>query len=257
MTSGAAPDRLRAALTERATERSRRFWTGYVRGSPPFLGVPMKDVRGVVDVWWTSEGLDRAPRAGRLAAALALFEGTYAEERLAGILALAERLGSDLGIDDLQAFADLFERGRIADWNLTDWFCVKVLASMIRDDLNPPAVARAVADWRSSGPLWQRRAACVAFVPLAAEGATRLAELPDLVETACDTLVLDPQRFAQTGVGWTMRELAKAEPERVESFANRHLHGLSLEALRSLGKGLPDDVTTRLIADKKALRARL
>ena len=246
--------RLRVALEAQATERSRRFWTGYVRGSPPFLGVPMRGVRAVVADWWRNERLDAVPRAQQLEAALALFEGEHAEERLAGILVLAEHLGPSLVVDDLPAFARLFEKRLLSDWNLTDWFCVKVLAPMIRQDPKPPTVARAVAAWRESEPLWQRRAACVAFVPLAPEGGARIGALPDLVEVACEALVADPERFAQTGVGWALRELARAEPERVRAFAERHLERLSMEAVRSLGKGLPEDVAERLVVRKKMAR---
>lgn len=214
----------------------------------------MGEVRRVVGPWWTSESLNAASATEQRSAALALFEGEHAEERLAGILVLAEHIGSDLGTHDLASFAPLFERGLLADWNLTDWFSVKVLAKMIRDDPDRPTTARAVAQWRSAAPLWQRRAACVAFVPLAKDGASSVPELPALVEAAADALVLDPARFAQTGVGWVMRELAKAEPARVQAFAERHLARLSLEAVRSLGKGLPDGTAKRLVADKKVLR---
>lgn len=216
----------------------------------------MGDVRRVVGQWWKREDLDAAPPLEQRAAALALFEGAYAEERLAGILALAEHIGADLREDDLSSFARLFERGLLADWNLTDWCSIKVLAPMIERDPNPPTVARAIAAWRSADTLWQRRSACVAFVPLAKHGGASLPELPDLVEAAADTLVMDPERFAQTGVGWVMRELAKAEPARVLRFAERHLGHLSLEAIRSLGKGLADGEAKRLVAAKKGTERR-
>ncbi|MGB0768661.1 MAG: DNA alkylation repair protein [Phycisphaeraceae bacterium] len=38
-----------------------------------------------------------------------------------------------------------------------------------------------------------------------------------------DALVRDPERFAQTGVGWVMRELSLADRERVVAFAERGL----------------------------------
>jgi hypothetical protein len=195
--SEASRARLRRALEARATERSRSFWTGYVKGSPPFLGVAMADVRAALGSWWRSEGIDAWPAPARKRVALSLFTGAYAEDRLAGILALAERLDGDVSADDLPAFAELFGAGRLADWNLTDWFCIKVLGPLIR---------------------------------------------------------LDPARFAQTGVGWTLRELARSEPERVEAFVERHLGALSLEAIRSIGKGRTPDVRDRWVAAKKAHR---
>ena len=249
-----ALERLHASLADRATERSRAFWTGYVKGAPPFLGVPMGSIRTAVAAWWREESIASRSLEDRKALAVAAFDGAFAEHRLAGVLMLAEHLIDDLDAADLPAFAGLFARERIADWNLCDWFCIKVLAAMIRADAQPPGLARAVVDWRHAESLWQRRAACVAFVPLASDGGAHVPELPDLVVTACEALVRDPARFAQTGVGWTLRELARARPGTVVDFVERNLDRLSLEAVRSLAKGLDDGARERLVAAKKAER---
>jgi 3-methyladenine DNA glycosylase AlkD len=68
----------------------------------------------------------------------------------------------------------------------------------------------------------------VAFVPLAAEASAHYPESPARVEATCEALVADRARFAQTAVGWTLRELARSEPERVEAFVERYLGSLSL-----------------------------
>ena len=73
--------------------------------------------------------------------------------------------------------------------------------------------------------MWRRRAALVGFVTLAPNG--RHAEL--IVDTA-DALVLDPSRFAQTGVAWVVRELSASRPELTAAFLERHLEHMSPEA---------------------------
>ena len=62
--------------------------------------------------------------------ALALFEGAYTEEKLAGMLFIHEILLPLGAVDctrDVDRFADLFDGGKICDWNTCDWFCVKVM----------------------------------------------------------------------------------------------------------------------------------
>ena len=55
-----------------------------------------------------------------------------------------------------------------ACWNVCDWFCVKVLGSLV--EMEGEACARAIAGWRRAENLWQRRAAGVAFVNLVGRG---------------------------------------------------------------------------------------
>ncbi len=244
--------RLTEAMEAQATEKSRLWWTRYLKGAATFRGVPTPALRQVVHAWWAQEGLGELTLKGQKAAALQLFDGPHTEDRMAGVLVLAETLMDDLETSDLPALASLFERGRIADWNLCDWFCVKVLGPMVERADDPQAMARAVSAWRSAEGLWQRRASAVAFVNLAAKGEHQIQGLPQIIEESCEALVLDPARFAQTGVGWTMRELSRAEPQRVVAFMMRHMGCLSREAARSITKKLPADETARLLAIHKA-----
>jgi 3-methyladenine DNA glycosylase AlkD len=239
--------RLQAALEARATEKSRTFWQRYLRGSAVFRGVAMADVRKTTKAWWTAEGIDEMTVPRQIDVALRLFEETPSEDRLAGVLALSERLLPHLTEQHLPAFARLFEGERIADWNLCDWFCVKVLGGMLDEAEDPKALAEAIAAWRTSGPLWQRRAACVAFVNHAKHGDERIAGLSDIILASADALVRDPERFAQTGVGWVLRELSIARPDAVVAFAEKHAARLSREAMKSLARKLPADARRHLL----------
>ncbi len=232
--SAAARRRLEADLEARATEASRRFWTRYLKGEAEFRGVPMAGVRQAVHAWWAAEGYDALPPEAALDHAFGLLEGRYTEDRLAGVLLLAERLRPSLGLESLPRFVAAFERGRVADWNLCDWLCVKVLGPMVEGAGSPIAMARAIAAWREAAPLWQRRASLVAFVNLAPHGGARLPGLPALVLETAAVVARDPARFAQTAVGWTLRELSRAEPEAVAAFAEAHAELLSREATKML-----------------------
>jgi 3-methyladenine DNA glycosylase AlkD len=239
--------RLQAALSRRAEGRSRRFWERYLKGTASFRGVPMGGVRAAVHAWWRDEGLAGRPLAERKRLALRLFEGPHTEDRLAGVLALSELLLPELSASDLPAFARLFEGGLIADWNLCDWFCVKVLGRMVERSEDPAAVARAISAWRTAVPLWQRRASCVAFVNLARHGDRVVPGLPAMIVDSAARVVADPARFAQTGVGWVLRELSGFDAGLVSRFAEAHLSELSREAMGYVTARLPPAERRRLL----------
>jgi 3-methyladenine DNA glycosylase AlkD len=107
-------------------------------------------------------------------------------------------------------------------------------------------MARALSAWRDAKPLWQRRAACVAFVNLARHGGRAVPGLPATILANAAALARDPSRFAQTGVGWVLRELSLHDPAAVVRFAERNLASLSREAIRSLAEKMPPGERRRL-----------
>lgn len=207
---------IQRALDARADPKTKAWWEKYLRGVIPFRGVPMAGIREVV----------LAHRAGK-PLALSLLRQRHAEDKIAGILML-QRL--DLTREDLDDIAALFGKGHVADWSTCDWLCVKVLGPLIARHGRP--VAEAIAAWRHSDNLWQRRASGVAFVNLARRGDANFPGFVSLVLEVCAATVQSPERFAQTGTGWVLRELSVAEPERVRAFLRKHREKFSAEGLR-------------------------
>lgn len=179
----------------------------------------MGEIRAVVDAHRASKRL-----------ALTLLRQKHSEDKLAGILMLQKL---DLGLRDVRDLGALFERGHIADWSTCDWLCVKVLGPLIQRHGRP--MAEAIAEWRHSGNLWQRRAAGVAFVNIVKHG-----QYTDLVLEVCAVTVRSPERFAQTGTGWVLRELSVAAPDRVAAFVRAHRQEFSAEGLRYATAKLKD-----------------
>jgi 3-methyladenine DNA glycosylase AlkD len=211
-------------LDARADDRTRAWWGRYLKGAIEFHGVPMAGVREIVHGLWRDEGLDARTREEQLDAVLALFAQPYAEDKLAGILVLAELLLDTLGAEDVPFLARPFERGHVADWSTCDWYCVKVLARLVERDRE---AAELIAEWRRAPGLWQRRAAAVSLVRVARRG-----ELADLVLEVCAANVRHTERFSQTSVGWVLRELSHADPARVRGFVDEHRELISAEARR-------------------------
>ena len=206
----------------------------------------MAAVRDVVHPLWRELGLDERPREEQVELALVLLAETHAEDKLAGILVLGERLLDRLGAADVPTLAKPFERRHIADWSTCDWYCVKVLARMLEHGDDRASTAPAIASWRDADTLWQRRAAAVSFVRVARLGEGALPGLTDVVLTVCAANARDPERFSQTSVGWVLRELSHTAPAAVAAFVEEHADLLSREARNMATAKLPPELRVRL-----------
>lgn len=227
--SATIADRLAAA----ADDKTRQWWERYLKGAVPFRDVPMGTIRRIVHETWRTGGVDRQHPEVRLGLALAQFAEPFGEDKLAGVLALSERLLGNLTADHVPALAGPFERRQIDDWSTCDWYCVKVLGRFIERGEDRRERVEAIAAWRGAATLWQRRAAAVSFVNLAPEGERFFDGFSNLLLTVCQANVADPARFSQTSVGWLLRELSRAEPDRVRAVLDEHEGSMSREARRT------------------------
>jgi 3-methyladenine DNA glycosylase AlkD len=240
---------LQLRLNARATAATREWWTKYLRGTASFRGVKMGDVRTAVHAWFAEERLgEHLSVEQQKDLALMLLEENYTEDKLAGVLFLQEILLPAGALDwrsDLPRFACLFDEGYIRDWSVCDWFCVKVLGPLVEEQ--GEGCARAISEWREAESVWQRRASVVAFVNLASKGDQNFPGFTEMVLDNCSHLLGSQERFAQTGVGWVLRELSRSEERRVVGFVEANLDRFSREALKNATKYLPPDVTVRLL----------
>ncbi|MDQ3792774.1 MAG: DNA alkylation repair protein, partial [Actinomycetota bacterium] len=131
----------------RATVATREWWTKYLRGAASFRGVKIGDLRTALHAWFEDERLEEHLSVGqRNNLALMLLEEDYTEDKLAGVLFLQEILLPAGALDwrsDLPRFARLFDGEYIRDWNVCDWFCVKVLGPLA--ERQGEACARAIS----------------------------------------------------------------------------------------------------------------
>ena len=216
-----------------ADEKTRQWWERYLKGAVPFRGVSMATTRRIVHETWQTAGIDQLDPEVQIELALAQFAEPYCEDKLAGVLALGERLLGQLTLQHVPALARPFERRCIQDWSTCDWYCVKVLGPFVERGEDRRRRSEAIAGWRSAATLWQRRAAAVSFVNLAPQGERFFDGFTDLLLTVCASNVADPARFSQTSVGWLLRELSGGEPARVQEFVDEHRGSMSREALKA------------------------
>jgi 3-methyladenine DNA glycosylase AlkD len=235
-------------LNARATAATREWWTKYLRGAASFRGVKMGDVRKAVHAWLKEECLGEYLSVGQQKdLGLMLLEEDHSEDKLAGILFLQEILLPAGALDfrsEVPRFERLFDGGYIHDWNVCDWFCVKVLGPLVEQQGR--ACARAISKWREAKSVWQQRASVVAFVNLAKEGERNFPGFTEMVLDNCTHLLESRERFAQTGVGWVLRELSRSDEGRVIGFVEANLDRFSREGLKNATKYLPSEVAERL-----------
>lgn len=236
-------DRLQA----RATPKTRQWWESYLKGAIGFRGTKMADIRAVVHQWHDETGAAWTPKQMR-DLAIELIQQDLTEDKLAGIVLIQETLipaGAIPWKTELKRWARLFDRGFIYDWNTCDWFCVRVLGPLAAAEGEP--CSRQVAGWGRARNLWRRRAAGVGLVNLAPQGDDNFAGFTSMLLEVCENTVRYADRFAQTGTGWTLRELSQAEPARVAAFIENHLDVMSREAVRMSVAKLSDADRKRLL----------
>ncbi|NTW58004.1 MAG: hypothetical protein HGA43_02405 [Nitrospirae bacterium] len=114
---------------------------------------------------------------------------------------------------------------------------MKVLGPLVEREGKPCAMA--LSRWRTAKNLWHSRTPVIAFVNLAKRGDDNFPGFTDRALQNCAAFLKDRQRFAQTGAGWVLRELSRAEPELVSAFIRPNLGIISQEGLRYAVAMLP------------------
>lgn len=231
---------LSALLQSHSQPAKKQWWEHYVKHDTVFYGVSMAEVRQVVSEVVAQERLDEASTAEVLTQARDWLTLPVSEEKIAGILLLEQVvLGRSDALLMLPMLEEVFANGAIFDWNVCDWLCVKVLHPLVGVDQE---AANQVLSWVHAENVWQARASVVAFVNSASAtaGEDRLLD-PATIEAVhrnCKILILRPERFAKTAVGWWLREYSKVDERFVEKFLTEHAEWITAEVRRNARKHL-------------------
>jgi 3-methyladenine DNA glycosylase AlkD len=136
-----------------------------------------------------------------------LFSGRVLEEKVFAVF-LLEKLVSDLGDKEFKLFESWLPR--ISSWADHDALVHSLIAPMVV--ANPIRVKR-VFLWARSRNRWHRRAACVALI----QGTRKKLFFSDIVRLS-NMLLADEDDMVQKGLGWLLRETAKADPKRTVPY---------------------------------------
>lgn len=114
-----------AAVADPATSD---WWGRYVKGDAGFRGVKMAATRKIVTEAVAEHGVDVSDPAVVLAHLHRYTQQQLTGDKLAGVLLVAEHGLASLGLEHVDALAQPLAEGNLADWNVVDWYCVKVLS---------------------------------------------------------------------------------------------------------------------------------
>ncbi len=136
-----------------------------------------------------------------------LFSGRVLEEKVFAVL-LLEKLTAEFGDSEFRRFESWLSR--IGSWADHDALVHYLIAPMVAAK---PARAKFVFRWAKSRDRWHRRAACVGLI----QGTRKRMFFPEIVKLS-DFLLGDQDDMVQKGLGWLLRETAKADAKKTVPY---------------------------------------
>jgi len=165
-----------------------------------------------------------------------LFSGGILEEKVFAVF-LLEKQTKNFGEKEFRLFASWLDR--VSSWADHDALAHYLLAPMVYAD---PTRCREVFRWAKSRNRWRRRAACVALI-LRLEQRKLFTEIVRL----SDQLLDDQDDMVQKGLGWLLREMAKADPKRTVPYLMKIRARAPRLVLRTACETLPTAVRKRVL----------
>lgn len=166
-----------------------------------------------------------------------LFSGRVLEEKEFAVF-LLEKMTDKLGEKEFKLFESWLSR--LSSWADHDGLVHYLIAPMIAAK---PTRARDVFRWARSRDRWHRRAACVALI----QGTRRKMFFPEIVQLS-NLLLKDEDDMVQKGLGWLLRETAKADPKRTVPHLMKIRSKSPRLVLRTACETLPPATRKRVLA---------
>jgi 3-methyladenine DNA glycosylase AlkD len=166
-----------------------------------------------------------------------LFAGRNLEEKIFAVF-LLEKLTAEFG----DAVFRLFESWlpRISSWADHDALVHYLIAPMVAAE---PSRASRVFFWAKSPNRWHRRAACVALI----QGTRRKMFFPE-IRRLSNLLLSDEDDMVQKGLGWLLRETAKADAKRTAPYLMSIRKRAPRLVLRTACEKLPASTRNKILA---------
>jgi 3-methyladenine DNA glycosylase AlkD len=166
-----------------------------------------------------------------------LFAGQVLEEKIFAVF-LLEKLTNELGDADFRLFESWLPR--ISSWADHDGLVHYLIAPMVAAKSGR---TDRVFRWAKSPDRWHRRAACVALI----RGARRKMFLAE-IKRLSNLLLSDQDDMVQKGLGWLLRETAKADAERTVPYLMSIRERAPRLVLRTACETLPVGIRKKILA---------
>jgi 3-methyladenine DNA glycosylase AlkD len=166
-----------------------------------------------------------------------LFSGRNLEEKIFAVF-LLEKLNEQFGDAEFRLFESWLPR--ISSWADHDGLVHYLIAPMVADE---PSRCGRVFFWAKSRNRWHRRAACVALI----QGTRRKMFFPE-IRRLSNLLLSDEDDMVQKGLGWLLRETAKADPKRTVAYLMSIRERTPRLVLRTACETLPAGARKKILA---------
>jgi len=166
-----------------------------------------------------------------------LFSGRVLEEKVLAVL-LLEKLTAHFDDSHFALFESWLDR--ISSWADHDALAHYLLGPMM---LSQPSRMRKAFKWAQSRDRWHRRAACVALI----QSTRRKVFFPRITRLS-NLLLRDPDDMVQKGLGWLLRETAKADPQKTVPYLLTMRQRASRLVLRTACETLTRSVRLKVLA---------
>jgi 3-methyladenine DNA glycosylase AlkD len=166
-----------------------------------------------------------------------LFSGEVLDEKNFAVMLLEDQTGH-FGNKEFRRFESWLSR--ISSWADHDALVHYVIAPMVAAE---PARAKAVFRWAKSRRRWHRRAACVALI----QGTRQRMFFPQITRLS-NFLLQDQDDMVQKGLGWLLRETAKADARRTVPYLRKIRKRAPRLVLRTACETLPRTVRSRILS---------
>jgi 3-methyladenine DNA glycosylase AlkD len=166
-----------------------------------------------------------------------LFAGRVLEEKIFAVF-LLEKMTDEFGPAEFRLFESWLPR--ISTWADHDGLVHYLIAPMVAS--KPDRTAR-VFRWAKSPDRWHRRAACVALIQ-----GTRRKMFFSEIKRLSNLLLSDEDAMVQKGLGWLLRETAKADAKRTVPYLMSIRERAPRLVLRTACETLPANVREKILA---------
>ena len=166
-----------------------------------------------------------------------LFAGRVLEEKVFAVF-LLEKMTEEFDDAEFRLFESWLPR--ISSWADHDGLVHYLIAPMVASKSDRTA---RVFRWAKSPDRWHRRAACVALIQ-----GTRRKMFFSEIRRLSDLLLSDEDDMVQKGLGWLLRETAKADAKRTVPYLMSIRKQAPRLVLRTACETLPPGVRNKILA---------
>ena len=170
-----------------------------------------------------------------------LFAGAVLEEKACAVL-LLEGMTAQFGRDEFKLFESWIDR--IGSWADHDALVHYLIGPMVATDER--YLAR-LPVWAKKKSVWHRRAAAVSLIH-----STRQHKNFEQIQKIAEMLLASDDDMVQKGLGWLLREAAKANPEQTVAYLMTIRERTSRLVLRTACETLPVAKRKQVLAKQRS-----